>query len=130
MRQNGIERKRHLQFKLAHATELKNELERLEAIGLTRGAAKCYMALGAMLPRSANVKDISRYTKMHRSNIYRYIDELIAKGFIKEINLIGVAKFKAQKLTHALDSYAEYQRQITRPILQRQREREQLESLE
>lgn len=65
---------------------------------------------------------------MPQSSVFRGLQELTDKGFVHRSKIIHVSSYRAVPLTHALNNYAEYQRQLARPLIREQRDRE-LETL-
>lgn len=68
-----------------------NEL--LQEIGLSKGESKIYLALLEL--GSSSVTQLKDEVKLHRPNIYDYLDKLIEKGLVNFIVEENVKKFSA-----------------------------------
>jgi len=75
--------------------------EFLNSIGLGKNEAKIYLAL--LRKEASSVLEISKITKIHRSNIYDSLNNLINHGLVYEINSEGRKLFYARPLKSLLD---------------------------
>lgn len=90
----------------------------LQAIGLSPGAAECYVFLLQKLPLAFRASRIERELHISRSKLYRSLDELEAKGFITADRLIAATNFRALPIGQAMDAYMQYQWQQVAPLTQ------------
>jgi sugar-specific transcriptional regulator TrmB len=75
--------------------------EFLKSIGLGKNEAEIYLAL--LRKEASSVLEISKITKIHRSNIYDSLNNLINHGLVYEINTNKRKLFYARPLKSLLD---------------------------
>jgi len=75
--------------------------EFLKSIGLGKNEAKIYLAL--LRKKVSSVLEISKITKIHRSNIYDALTNLINEGLVYEVNTDKRKLFYARPLKSLLD---------------------------
>lgn len=75
--------------------------EFLNSIGLGKNEAKIYLAL--IKKQASSVLEISKITKIHRSNIYDALTNLINHGLVYEVNSEKRKLFYARPLKSLLD---------------------------
>ncbi|HJX50803.1 MAG TPA: helix-turn-helix domain-containing protein, partial [Candidatus Nanoarchaeia archaeon] len=71
------------------------------SIGLGKNEAKVYLAL--LRKEASSVLEISKITKIHRSNIYDSLNNLINHGLVYEVNSDGRKLFYSRPLKSLLD---------------------------
>jgi DNA-binding IclR family transcriptional regulator len=101
-----------------------DSLTSLRQIGLSKSAAVCYLYLAAWLPNGVLTTYIAQEIALPESSIFRGLNELKEKGFVRHSKFTHVASWRAEPLTHALENYTEYQRRIVRPLIWEQLDRE------
>ena len=86
----------------------------LKKIGLSESESKGYLALLKL--GSSTVAKITKEVKLHRSNVYDFLDNLLAKGLVSYVIKAGVKHFKA---THPnkLHDYVKEKEDIVSTIL-------------
>ena len=86
----------------------------LKAIGLSESESKIYLALIKM--SSSTVTQITKEVKIHRTNVYDFLEKLLAKGLVNYVIKGGVKHFKA---THPnkLHDYVKEKENVVTTIL-------------
>ena len=86
----------------------------LQTIGLSEGESKIYLALIKLGVSTAT--QITREVKIHRTNVYDFLEKLLAKGLANYVIKRGVQHFKA---THPnkLHDYIEEKENVVSTIL-------------
>ncbi|MBI2581890.1 helix-turn-helix domain-containing protein [Candidatus Woesearchaeota archaeon] len=65
----------------------------LKTIGLSEGESKIYLAL--LKIGSSTVAKITKEVKIHRTNVYDFLEKLLIKGLVNYVIKGGVKHFKA-----------------------------------
>ena len=87
-----------------------NLKESLETIGLSDGESKIYLALVKL--GSSNVSNITKEVKIHRTNVYDFLEKLTIKGLVNYVIKGGVKYYKATHPNKLLDFVKEKENTI------------------
>jgi sugar-specific transcriptional regulator TrmB len=82
----------------------------LLALGLNELEATSYLAL--LEHGTLSVSELSKNTKISRTNLYNVITALISKGVVEEVNIGKVARFQAQHPRNLLDLVSQKEKDI------------------
>ena len=96
----------------------------LRAIGLTEAEVMLYMFMTHQSFTSWRVGYIKEKLSLPSSSLYRALAGLERKGFVQAYRMIGPTWWRPIPLTHALDEYADYHRNLAKPIINWQRDHE------